>query len=100
MAFKVWVILFIAFIAFSWMIYAHCDDKNTEGAPNNRVLAGWKTWQDKNCQSCHQLYGLGGYMGLILLMFIQSKGRVQIICKHSLNMALVVCLTSNSVINK
>lgn len=20
-------------------------------------------WQSKNCQSCHQLYGLGGYMG-------------------------------------
>lgn len=34
-------------------------------------------WQDKNCQSCHQLYGLGGYMGPDLTNIARdsSKGR-------------------------
>lgn len=75
MAFKVWVILFVVFVAFSWMIYAHCDDKNTEGAPGSQVLAGWKTWQAKNCQSCHQLYGLGGYMGPDLTNVYSEHGK-------------------------
>jgi len=24
---------------------------------------GKKLWQEKNCNSCHQIYGLGGYLG-------------------------------------
>ena len=63
MASKIWVILFVAFSAFSWMVYSHCDDNNREGMPNQQVVDGWKLWQDKNCQGCHQLYGLGGYLG-------------------------------------
>lgn len=27
------------------------------------ALQGKKIWQEKNCQSCHQFYGLGGYLG-------------------------------------
>lgn len=27
------------------------------------ALAGEKIWQDNNCAACHQLYGLGGYLG-------------------------------------
>jgi nitric oxide reductase subunit C len=75
MASRVWVILFIIFIAFSWMVYAHCDDNNKEGFPDHQVNAGWKTWQARNCQSCHQLYGLGGYMGPDLTNIISEKGK-------------------------
>ncbi len=24
---------------------------------------GWQLWHDNNCQSCHQLYGFGGFLG-------------------------------------
>jgi len=59
-----WIILFIAFITYSFMVYSYCDKRNTnESIPNKQALAGWKTWQAKNCQSCHQIYGLGGYLG-------------------------------------
>jgi nitric oxide reductase subunit C len=61
--FRIWIGLFIAFAFYSWMVYRYGDDKNTEGIPDKQTIAGWKVWQDKNCQSCHQLYGLGGYMG-------------------------------------
>ncbi len=30
---------------------------------HNQALAGEKLWQDNNCTACHQLYGLGGYLG-------------------------------------
>ena len=72
---RVWVILFVIFSAFSWMVYAHCDDNNNEGFPDQHVNAGWKIWQSKNCQSCHQLYGLGGYMGPDLTNTNSEKGK-------------------------
>jgi nitric oxide reductase subunit C len=38
-------------------------------------MAGMQTWQEKNCQSCHQLYGLGGYMGPDLTNTASEKGK-------------------------
>jgi nitric oxide reductase subunit C len=61
---RLWVGLFIAFIIYTWLVYNYCDKNNASAAePGKQALAGWNTWQDKNCQSCHQLYGLGGYLG-------------------------------------
>jgi nitric oxide reductase subunit C len=31
--------------------------------PSAAALAGFDIWQAKNCQACHQIYGLGGSMG-------------------------------------
>lgn len=28
-----------------------------------KIAAGRQVWQKYNCQACHQLYGLGGYLG-------------------------------------
>ena len=62
--FRSWLILFIIFIAYTIMVYSNCDRRNTnDSIPGRQALAGWKTWQAKNCQSCHQIYGLGGYLG-------------------------------------
>jgi len=60
---KIWVILVGAFAVYSVCVYVFCDRHNNEGIPNDTVKAGWTLWQQKNCQSCHQLYGLGGYLG-------------------------------------
>jgi len=39
----------------------------TNNLPQEKInpiaAKGFRVWQQKNCQSCHQLYGLGGYMG-------------------------------------
>lgn len=61
--FKIWLILFLAFSTYTLAVYKYCADKENTPLPNKQVFAGWKTWQEKNCQSCHQIYGLGGYMG-------------------------------------
>ena len=60
---RLWIVFFIAFVGYSWLVYSYADVNNKEGLPDKNVLAGWQIWQDKNCQSCHQLYGLGGYLG-------------------------------------
>jgi nitric oxide reductase subunit C len=63
MAFKIWILLFASFIIYSGFVYINCDEKQHGVSANKHVYAGWKTWQQKNCQSCHQFYGLGGYLG-------------------------------------
>ena len=74
--FKIWMVLFIAFIIYTCLVYSYCDEKNvTETVPDKQVLAGWQTWQQKNCQSCHQIYGLGGYMGPDLTNVASEPGR-------------------------
>ena len=40
----------------------------TEEAKQGKLL-----WQINNCQSCHQLYGLGGYMGPDLTLVTTTK---------------------------
>lgn len=72
---RIWVVLLMVFAAFSWAVYAYCDSGNMEGQPSPQALAGWNTWQQKNCQSCHQLYGLGGYMGPDLTNTFSQPGK-------------------------
>lgn len=31
-------------------------------------------WQDNNCHTCHQLFGLGGYLGPDLTNVVAKKG--------------------------
>ena len=42
---------------------------------SNSALAGQKLWQENNCTSCHQLYGLGGYLGPDLTNVISTPGK-------------------------
>ena len=61
--FRIWIALFFAFVIYTWAVYSYCDKENNEHIPGTKVLAGWGIWQQKNCQTCHQVYGLGGYLG-------------------------------------
>jgi len=51
-----------SFIFYTIIVYvlgtANYAVKSTE-----KALKGQMVWQQYNCQSCHQIYGLGGYMG-------------------------------------
>lgn len=59
---RIWIALFTVFIGYTFYVYNFCD-RQAAGATDPRVAKGWYTWQQKNCQACHQLYGLGGYLG-------------------------------------
>lgn len=46
--------------------------KDTEA---KSLAEGRLIWQKYNCQSCHQLYGLGGYLGPDLTNVYSAKGK-------------------------
>lgn len=70
---RIWVALFTVFVGYTIYLYFNCDTAK-QTLPDNAVMAGRKIWQQKNCQGCHQLYGLGGYMGPDLTNIISTKG--------------------------
>ena len=74
MLIKIWVSLVLAFAVYSLAVYMHVDERNGASIPDMHIKRGWQLWQDKNCQSCHQLYGLGGYMGPDLTNVCSDKG--------------------------
>ncbi|OSZ78018.1 nitric-oxide reductase [Chitinophagaceae bacterium IBVUCB1] len=68
---RYWLLLFIIFVSYTLFLFRHCDTKPIP--PTQSAMKGASIWREKNCQSCHQLYGLGGYMGPDLTNIISSK---------------------------
>ncbi|MCO6497870.1 MAG: cytochrome c [Chitinophagaceae bacterium] len=67
----VFVGLSLSFLIYSGWIYFH---EEPESHPASRAaIMGKQVWQEKNCGSCHQLYGLGGHLGPDLTNVIDSK---------------------------
>jgi nitric oxide reductase subunit C len=62
-----------AFLTYSFVLYLEPANRP---APVSPVGEGRLVWQKYNCQSCHQLYGLGGYLGpdLTKVMSAPNKG--------------------------
>lgn len=69
----VWLILFSLFTLYSVLVYK--QGGTGDSRPGEDALAGAKLWQEKNCQACHQLYGLGGYMGPDLTNIYSEPGK-------------------------
>jgi len=66
------LILSASFSLYTLAVYTYCDPTPKPYPP--AVSRGWQVWQEKNCQSCHQLYGLGGYAGPDLTNVASQKG--------------------------
>ena len=50
------------FLVQTWMVYT--DPVGREAAPlTAEASRGQEVWHRYNCQSCHQLYGFGGFLG-------------------------------------
>lgn len=65
MAYRQVVILFSILVA-SFLIYSFYLYNNLPFKPsvvNKESLNGKDIWQEKNCNACHQIYGLGGFLG-------------------------------------
>ena len=62
---RIFFVLFVCFIAFSVWIYAIplFSPSPYSEKELNLVAEGRLVWQKHNCHTCHQLYGLGGYLG-------------------------------------
>ena len=72
---KIWIFLtlFFAFATYSSWIYTGATDYGT--VMTTRQQLGKKIYQEYNCQSCHQIFGLGGYLGPELTTAISDKTR-------------------------
>lgn len=65
---SIFLILVLIFIIYSFSIYLiPCDNWSP-------ISAGKDIWQQNNCHTCHQIYGLGGYLGPDLTNLVQKKG--------------------------
>lgn len=53
--------LLILFLSYSSFLYT--NQPVTTSRFNASIEKGSKVWQEYNCNSCHQIYGLGGYLG-------------------------------------
>ena len=54
--------LLALFTAYNYILYT---DQSAYGSIrfSEKALEGQKHWLENNCNACHQLYGLGGYLG-------------------------------------
>lgn len=64
-------ILLLTFTAYSLYLYSSLPRQNLAKADDSN---GKLVWQQKNCISCHQIYGLGGYLGPDLTNVYSAKG--------------------------
>lgn len=69
------VALITSFLLYSFTLYSNLPVKKT-GKDNLNLAAdkGKLLWQQYNCNSCHQVYGLGGYLGPDLTNVYSLKG--------------------------
>lgn len=73
---RVFLSLSLLFLIYSFSIYLFplsCEkwpEEQLKKAINGRLV-----WQKYNCQSCHQFYGLGGYLGPDLTNVFSKKGK-------------------------
>lgn len=68
----VFTVLSVLFLAYSYWVYTFgtkCDVSMNEQAKSGKLL-----WQKFNCTACHQIYGLGGYLGPDLTNVVSIKG--------------------------
>lgn len=66
------LVLGLSFLAYSFSIYIDLPVSHlpsSESARNGKII-----WQKKNCISCHQVYGLGGYLGPDLTNTFSKRG--------------------------
>lgn len=77
-------VLLSVFCGYNYCIYKESDDKAAlELSPT--ALQGQALWQQHNCNSCHQLYGLGGYLGPDLTNAFSDKTKGPAYIKAMLN---------------
>lgn len=75
-----YVALCVLFIWYTLSIYTGAKEVRTENFDTKKAASGRLVWQKYNCQACHQLYGLGGYLGpdLTNVFSVKNKGEAYI----------------------
>ena len=73
---NIFFILCASFLIYSFSIYLKpLSIKNDARFNKEKASIGRLVWQSYNCQSCHQLYSLGGYLGPDLTNIISNPNK-------------------------
>jgi nitric oxide reductase subunit C len=64
-------VMLTVFLAYSLYLYLFLPHQANENAA---VTEGKLLWQKHNCNACHQVYGLGGYLGPDLTNVHSARG--------------------------
>jgi nitric oxide reductase subunit C len=62
------------FCIYSIYVWTVGTEAPQSGVASEQVQRGHDLYQANNCTACHQIYGLGGYMGPDLTNVISEKG--------------------------
>lgn len=68
------LILVFFFLFYSFYLYFSLPVKHNQ--PDKTALSGKLAWQKYNCNACHQVYGLGGYLGPDITNVYSLRGEV------------------------
>jgi nitric oxide reductase subunit C len=72
----VFIFLSALYLAFSFSIYLYpLNDTREINFNKSKAADGRLVWQKYNCQTCHQLFGLGGYLGPDLTNIYSAPGK-------------------------
>ncbi len=69
----IWLSLFSGYLGYT--VYLNTAEPLPQSSVTVAIRQGQQVWQNKNCQACHQLYGLGGYLGPDLTNIISQKSQ-------------------------
>ena len=77
------VSLFITYLVYSVIVYTKGTEKNiiVSAKEQVKIKNGSHLFQQHNCTACHQLYGLGGYLGPELTTAYSDPGRGELYMK-------------------
>jgi nitric oxide reductase subunit C len=71
------LLLFALYVVYSGFVYTTGTQSKLVLSPDQKqsMASGKQLYQDNNCQACHQIYGLGGYLGPDLTTAISDPKR-------------------------
>lgn len=74
----IYVALCASFVVYSAILYRIPQRTKSIG---EEALRGQLIYQNHNCQSCHQFYGLGGYLGPDLTNVMSASGKGELLVR-------------------
>lgn len=79
----VFLLLFVSYLSYSFIVYTKGTENNISVPVAEQAIIneGKLLFQKHNCISCHQLYGLGGYLGTDLTTAFSDATRGEMFIK-------------------
>jgi nitric oxide reductase subunit C len=94
-------LLVIAFTVYTGFVYTNLTEIEDAKLMSEEASHGMRVWQQYNCIACHQLFGLGGYLGPDLTNVASDKIKgeqyMKIILKHGTDRMPNLSLSDNEI---